>query len=515
MSSGVDMSFVIGHAKPDARRSDEGEEPSLFRVLVVGDFSGRSSRRSDGEAPPTFKPAALDIDNFDAELARIAPQLQLTLPQAPSAPFRFSVRSLDDFEPDSLYQRLPLLTELRSLRARLADPATFAQAAAELRATEARSAPAAGDAPAASAAPADEDDASTMARLLGGKLPPAPAASQARTTASAVDRLIQSAVAPYIVPATSHLQQPLIDSVDRAIGETVRALLRHPHLRAVEGAWRAVDQFVRTVEMDGQVLLELVDASAADLLDSLVAAGGDAGAMPLAKTLRQRRLHEGQDEGYAVVVGLYEFGTSAPELALLAGLGAMAAGEGAVFIGSAAADLALVDAPEAWADHHVAPADAASQARWQALRKSWVAPHVALTWPQLLSRLPYGAKTQPVSSFSFEELNGPFEHGQLPWRLAALDLAALLAQAYGRDGWALRPESAVELEDLPAYTDRSGESPRFQAVAELFMSDRQAQALAASGLVPVVSHRTLPQARVAVWRSISLAAPTLKGRWQG
>lgn len=514
MSSGVDMSFVVGHAKPDARRSDAGEEPSLFRVLVVGDFSGRSSRRSDGEAPPTFKPVVLDIDNFDAELARIAPQLQLTLPQAPAAPFCFSVRSLDDFEPDSLYQRLPLLTELRSLRSRLADPATFAQAAAELRASEATSAPASA-APTVPAAPADEDDASTMARLLGGKLPPAPVASPARTTVTVVDRLMQQAVAPYIVPATSHLQQPLIDSVDRAIGETVRALLRHPHWRAVEGAWRAVDQFVRTVEMDGQVLLELVDASAVDLLDSLVAAGGDAAAMPLAKTLRQRRLHEGQEEGYAVVVGLYEFGTSAPELALLAGLGAMAAGEGAVFIGSAAADLALVDAPEAWADHRGAPADAASQARWQALRTSWVAPHIALAWPQLLARLPYGAKTQPVTSFAFEELSGPFEHGQLPWRLAALDLAALLAQAYGQDGWALRPESAVELEDLPAYTDRSGDSPRFQAVAELFMSERQAQALAVSGLVPLVSHRTLPQARVAVWRSISLASPALRGRWQG
>lgn len=510
MSSGVDMSFVIGHAKPDAPRSDAGEEPTLFRVLVIGDFSGRSSRRSQQDAPPTFKPVVLDIDNFDATLARIAPQLELTLPQAPGAPFRFSVRSLDDFEPDSLYQRLPLLTELRGLRARLADPATFTAAAAELRASEAVGAP---DTPPAVAAPADEDDAGTMARLLGGSLPAA-APTPARTTASAVDRLMQQAVAPYIVPATSHLQQPLIDSVDRAIGETVRALLRHPHWRAVEGAWRSVDQFVRTVEMDGQVLLEIVDASAADLLDSLVAAGGDASAMPLAKTLRARRLHEGQEEGYAVVVGLYEFGSSAPELALVAGMGAMAAGEGAVFIGSAAADLALVDAPEAWADYQGAVADGPAQARWRALRSSWVAPHVALVWPQVLARLPYGAKTQPVSAFAFEELSGPLEHGQLPWRLAALDVAALLARAYGRDGWSLRPESSVELEDLPAYTDRSGESPRFQAVAELFMSDRQAQALAASGLMPLVSHRSLPHARVAVWRGIALASPVLKGRWQ-
>lgn len=515
MSAGVDMSFVIGRAKPAGAGQAGDESGSLFRVLVLGDFSGRSSRPSDRDAAPTFKPVVIDLDNFDRELARIAPQLELELPQAPGAPFRFSVRSLDDFEPDSLYARLPLLTQLRELRARLLDPATFQQAAAELRASEragmADTAPAS-----ATAAESSEDDASTLARLLGGAPSTAPvrSAAAANTTAGAVDRLIQRAVAPYIVPNTAHLQQPLVDSVDRAIGDTMRALLQHPHWRALEGAWRAVDQFTRTVEMDGQVLLELVDASAADVLDSLVAAGGDATAMPLAKALAARRMHEGQEEGYAVMVGLYEFGTSAPELALLAGLGALAAREGAVLIGAADRSLALVDAPEAWQDVVVDPPDAAAQARWKALRASWVAPHVGLVWPQVLARLPYGAKTQPVSAFAFEELVGPFEHGRLAWRSAALDVAGLLARAYVSEGWDMRPASEVQLDDLPAYTDTGTDTPRFQAVAELFMTERQSQALAASGLIPLVSHRSLPQARVAAWRSISSQSADLKGRWQ-
>jgi hypothetical protein len=48
----------------------------------------------------------------------------------------------------------------------------------------------------------------------------------------------------------------------------------------------------------------------------------------------------------------------------------------------------------------------------------------------------------------------------------------------------------------------------------LFMSERQAQALAAGGVIPLVSHRSLPQARVATWRSISSSSPGLAGRWQ-
>lgn len=514
MSSGMDMSFVIGHAKPEAARSADDGNGSLFRVLVVGDFTGRASRHAERDAPPTFMPAVVDIDSFDGLLARMAPQLELELPQAPGAPLRFSVRSLDDFEPDSLYARFPLLTQLRELRARLADPSTFEQAAAELRASERAAASAT---PAVPQPAAGEDDASTLARLLGAApaVPTPGVAPGTASVASAVDRLIQRAVAPYVVPATAHLQQPLIDSVDRAIGDTVRAVLAHPHWRALEGAWRSVDRFVRTVEMDGQVLLEVVDASAVDVLQSLAAAGGDAGATPLAKTLQARRMHEGQEEGYALVVGLYEFGPSAPELALLAGLGALAAREGAVFVGSAAAALGLVDAPEAWSGYLAEAPDAAAQARWKALRASWVAPHVALVWPQVLARLPYGAKTQPVSAFGFEELPGKVEHGQLPWRLAALDVAGLLAQAYTANGWSMAPEQSVELDDLPAFTDRSGDGPRFQAVAELFMSERQVQALAASGIIPLVSHRSLPQARVAHWRSISSTAPSLKGRWQG
>lgn len=504
--TGMDMGFVFGHAKPAAPRGSDVGSGSLFRVLVVGDFSGRASRQAHHDAPPTFKPMVIDLDNVDTVFAKLAPQLQLELPGAPDAPLRFSLRSLDDFEPDSLYGRLPLLAELRGLRARLADPATFAQAAAELRATE-RTDPAP-----TSAAEPDEDDASTLARLMGGT-PAVSGAPRPAGPASALDRLIQRAVAPYIVPATAHLQQPLLDSVDRSIGEALRAVLSQPHWRALEGAWRAVDQFVRSVEMDGQVLLELVDASAVDLLQSLASAGGDTAAMPLSKTLAARRMHEGQDEPYAVVVGLFEFGTSAAELALLAALGAVAAGEGAVFIGSAATELALVDAPEAWDGYRSAAPDPTAQTRWKALRDSWVAPHVALAWPQLLSRLPYGAKTQPVSALAFEELPGPVAHGQLPWRLAALDLAGLLAQAYGRDGWAMRPEASVEIQGLPAYTDRSGDAPRFQAVAELFMSERQAQAVAASGVIPLVSHRSLPQARVAAWRSIASASAVLQGPW--
>ena len=426
MTSGIDMEFVFGRTnkagQAEARQIEPGQ---LFRVMVIGDFSGRSSRRAEQDAAPTFVPVRIDIDNFDSVFERMAPKLGLPVPGSEHDRMHLALKSLEDFEPDALFARLPLFGQLRDLRARLAHPSTFEQAAAELRAHEAAKAPA----PASpSSAPADaaEDDAATLQRLLGAApSASASAATPGRVTAeSAVDRLIRNVVAPYVVPATSHLQQPMLDSLDRAIGDTLRRLLHDPHFLALEGAWRAVDQFVRSVEMDGQVLLELVDASAADVLGSLVAAEGDPARLPLAHSLEARRRHEGEEEGYALIVGLYEFGHSAQELALLAGLGAVAAREGAAFVGSAAAGLAGVDAAEVWTGVMPVAADPAALARWNALRSSWVAQNIALVWPRVMGRLPYGARTQPVAAFKFEELEGPHRHDQLPWRLAALDAAA-------------------------------------------------------------------------------------------
>jgi type VI secretion system protein ImpC len=513
MSAGIDMSFVVGRAGPSGESPEPREPASLFRVLVLGDLSGRGSRQAGKDTPPTFMPGRIDLDSFDRVIERLSPRLQLRLPQAPEQAIGVGIGSFEDLEPDALFARLPLFAQMRELRARLVNPATFAQAAAELRAADA-----AGASPGAVVAPpsaAAEDDASTLQRLLGGlSSAAAPAAAPRATAEGVVDRLVRQLVAPHIVADHSAQQQPMIDALDRAIGETLRAVLHHPHFRALEGSWRAIDQFVRSVEMDGQVLLEVVDASAADLLDSLVAAEGDVARMPLAHSLAARRIHEGEEEGYALIVGLYEFGSGAAELALLAGLGRLAAGEGAAFIAAAAPDLATVDGSDAWTGVLSPATDAAALARWNALRASAVAGHIALVWPRLLGRLPYGAKQQPVAAFAFEELPGAHQHDRLPWRPAALDAAACLARAYCDAGWDLDPSAGADIEDLPAYVDRSGDAARFQAAAEFFMSDRQAQALGQVGIVPLLSHRSLPRARLGGLRSIAALAPALKGPWQ-
>ena len=150
---------------------------------------------------------------------------------------------------------------------------------------------------------------------------------------------------------------------------------------------------------------------------------------------------------------------------------------------------------------------------WRALRESALAPRLGLTFPRLLARLPYGPRNEPVAAFAFDELadsQGQPLHDRLVWRSAALDAALLLAQGHAQGG----VETLLQLEDLPAFIDRSGDEPRLQAVAEAYLGEREVGALQAEGLITLQSDRRLPHARVAGWQSIAAGGGALAGSWR-
>src|SRR5437588_12905775 len=123
------INLTTGHEPASAQeRSD-----TPLRILVIGDFSGRAGQgvpaaRRLNESGPIF----IDRDNFDEVLAKFNPELRLRLPGS-EQPTLIHFTSLDDFHPDRVFERLEVFQELRTLRERLNNPTTFADAAAELR----------------------------------------------------------------------------------------------------------------------------------------------------------------------------------------------------------------------------------------------------------------------------------------------------------------------------------------------------------------------------------------------
>jgi len=470
----------IGHAPSPRRRqeAEAGDGAAPFRIVVLGDFSSRSR---DERAPlGERRPLRVDIDNVEARLAQLAPRAEIAgLQDRQGKPLRIEIETMDEFSADGIVARLP------------ADALAHAGASAP---------------PVAAAAPlaSGDDAAALMKRLLGGDLPagaPAMAAAPAsRRPDAVVDRLIRQLIGDQpATPAPVAAAGP-----GEAAAPLLRHVLRDPAWRHLECAWRAVDRFVRTLDMaDGAARLELFDCRADELLADLGASGGDPARAALAAALK------GDGRGCDVVVTLEEFGPGLPELALLGGLAAVAASQGAVLLAGAAPALAALATSEA------AQVLASGESRaWRALRASALASHVGLTFPRLLARLPYGPRHDPVAAFAFDELAdaaGAPLHDLLLWRSAALDAALLLAQGHTRGG----VEAAVQLEDLPAFIDRSGDEPRLQAVAEAYLGEGEAGVLQAAGLITLQSDRRVPNARVTAWRSIAASGSELAGRWQG
>jgi type VI secretion system ImpB/VipA family protein len=157
------LEFEFRFARPDGRPAPRRDTESPFRILVMGDFSGTDPRAEAGrlEDRPLIP---VDIDSFDRALARLAPRASIASEGPDAGAEEIAFAALDDFHPDALASKLEIFRELRLLRERLLDPATFEETAAGMT-RNAEQAPEEVPGPAPEAAP--EDQGATFERLLG------------------------------------------------------------------------------------------------------------------------------------------------------------------------------------------------------------------------------------------------------------------------------------------------------------------------------------------------------------
>lgn len=467
---------MVGRLEINVTAVMPGEKPGrrpprqAMRLLLLADFSGRPAHERPAlAARPTLR---VDNDSLGTVMQRLAPQV-------PAAGSVFVAEDIEDFHPDALYARVPVFETLRGLRRRLQDPAQFAAAAAEL------GVPAAAPGAAPTAGGGD-----LLASLLGGR--PAAAVSAAAPPAAGIDAFVRSLVAPHIVPDHGPMQAQLTASVDRTIAAQVGALLHAPAFQALESAWRGVQWLIASLELDEQLQLHLFDVSRDELLADVVAARGQLTQTGLHRALADRWRGVPGGESWSMVVSLEHFGPSDTDIGLLAALGLLAQQAGGPLLAGGDAALAL--------------ANPAALAGWNTLRRSEAAQWIGLVAPRVLLRSPYGRRSDPVASFTFEEFTGPPEHEHLLWGAGSLAAALLIGRAYMARGWAMEAGDEREIGDLPAYSfERDGEL-QLQACAEDYLGEQAGQALLGAGLMPLMSHKQ--RNAVTVMRFQSIAEPT-------
>jgi type VI secretion system protein ImpC len=129
-------------------------------------------------------------------------------------------------------------------------------------------------------------------------------------------------------------------------------------------------------------------------------------------------------------------------------------------------------------------------AAWRSLRESEDSRYIGLAMPRFLGRIPYGANTDPVDEFDFEENTEGADHNKYTWCNSAYAMATNITRAFKTYGWCTRIrgiESGGAVEALPTHTfptDDGGVD--MKCPTEIAITDRREAELAKSGFMPLI-----------------------------
>ena len=487
-----------------------------FQIVVLGDFSGRASRRvCEPGSIAKRRGILVDRDNFDEVLAQFGVELHLPMDN-PNDALRLRFDELDDFHPDRIFERSEMFRRLREMRASLSDPATFAKAAQELGLVS-EGQPAAPPKPAESPAVAPSAVRLASGSLLEASIEETEGLTSQAGPSRAPDELREFArrvAEPHLAPAANPRQAEVVAVLDRAIGAQMRALMHTAAFQALEAAWRGIFFLVRRVETTSQLKLFVVDISKAEVAADF-GASEDPRSTGLYRLLVEGTVGTPGADRWAVIVGNYTFGPSRRDSELLGRMAKIARAAGAPFVAGASprilgcASLTATPQPREWKQ----PPNAEDAAAWAAARRLPEADALGLALPRFLLRMPYGKKTDAVESFAFEEMEDAPAHEDYLWCNPAIACATLLAQSFSQDGWEMRPGVIAEIDGLPLHVyEQNGESV-LKPCAEALLTIEAAERILDCGLMPLVSLKGRDAVRLARFQSIADPPRALVGPW--
>jgi type VI secretion system protein ImpC len=289
--------------------------------------------------------------------------------------------------------------------------------------------------------------------------------------------------------------QALIAQLDRKLTEQVNLVLHHPDFQQLEGAWRGLHHLVNNTETDQMLKIRVLNISKNEIARTLEKFEGTAwDQSPLFKKIYTEEYSMFGGEPFGCLVGDYYFDNSPKDTALLGNMANICAAAHTPFIAGAAPTLFGMESWQALMN----PRDLAKiastpdYAKWNSLRKAEDSRYIGLAMPRVLARLPYGAKTDPVEAFEFEEDVSGRDHHKYCWMNAAYAMAVNINRSFKMYGWCVRirgVESGGAATDLPVHTFPTDDGGiAMKCPTEIAIDDRREKELADLGLMPIL-HR--------------------------
>ncbi|EJT01653.1 EvpB family type VI secretion protein [Rhizobium leguminosarum bv. trifolii] len=289
--------------------------------------------------------------------------------------------------------------------------------------------------------------------------------------------------------------QKMIASIDQKLSAQLNEILHHENFQRVESAWRGLHHLALNTETDETLKIRVLPVSKVEMSRTLRKYKGVTwDQSPLFKKIYEDEYGQIGGEPYGCLIADYYFDHTPPDVELLSGLAQIAAASHSPLISAVSPHLLQMDSWRELAN----PRDITKifltpeHAPWRAFRESENSRYVALTLPRTLGRLPYGAKTNPVDEFAFEEDTDGGDSEKYLWTNAAYAMGVNITRSFKLYGWLSRirgVESGGLVEGLPVHTFRSDDGGvDLKCPTEIAISDRREAELSKNGLLPLL-HR--------------------------
>ena len=250
----------------------------------------------------------------------------------------------------------------------------------------------------------------------------------------------------------------MIKAIDATLTAQMNEIIHHEDFQQLENAWRGLHYLVNNTETDETLKIKVFNISKKELGRTLKKFRGTAwDQSPIFKRIYEEEYGQLGGEPFGTLVGDYYFDHSPQDVQLLGDMAQVASAAHAPFLAAAAPTVMQMDSWNELAN----PRDLTKifqtpeYAAWRSLRESDDARYIGLAMPRFLARLPYGAATEPVEEFNFEEETAGGESGHYAWCNAAYAMATNITRSFKLYGWCSNIrgiESGGALEGLPAHT---------------------------------------------------------------
>lgn len=287
--------------------------------------------------------------------------------------------------------------------------------------------------------------------------------------------------------------EKMIAAIDAKLSAQVNEIIHHEDFQQLESAWRGLNYLVNNTEADEFLKIRFFNVSKQELAKTLKRFKGVAwDQSPVFKKVYEHEYGQFGGEPYGCLVGDYYFDHSPPDVEMLGEIAKISASAHVPFLSAVSPSTLQMDSWQELAN----PRDLTKifstpdYAAWRTLRESDDSKYIGLTMPRFLARQPYGAKTNPVEEFAFEEDTGNADHNSYTWANSAYAMAVNVNRSFKEYGWCSRIrgiESGGAVPNLPTHTfptDDGGVD--MKCPTEIAISDRREAELSKSGFLPLI-----------------------------